>query len=361
MKPLQNRLFLGSLFLFLSLASVALYAQENATDFQKQAALFSQKCSKCHTVGKGDRVGPDLKNVHEQRERKWLLGFIRQPSSFLDTDPLAQELLKKYNNVRMPDLDLTTQEAETLVDYITVTSEGPVLEGSGEEFLVPETKQVPLPEEYKGISTHGLVLVILFAGLTLFFGLTSKKTSALTFLVLTLAISYWSFGGRKNHQYVGVQQGYEPVQPISYSHELHAGQLQISCLYCHHGAEKSAVAGVPSINVCMNCHNSIQKESPDLSKLKDIWESRKTDKPKVLEWVRVHRVPDFVYFNHQAHVQNNISCQECHGPIEKMERVRQASDLTMGTCVNCHRHEGQPAPSHWKRAQGPLDCTSCHQ
>ncbi len=335
-------------------------AQEEISDFQKQAALFSQKCSKCHTVGKGDRVGPDLKGVHQNRDRKWLLGFIRQPSLFLESDSIAVSLLSKYQGVRMPDLNLNSQEVDFLIEYIATASEGGALESTS-EILPPEKKQVVFPDEGLTVSPGGVVLTLLLWGSALVFKLRSKQTISLTLLFLSLGMAYWSFGGRHYHQLVGSQQGYEPQQPIEYSHKLHAGQLEISCLYCHHGAEKSATAGVPSVNVCMNCHRVIQKVSPELQKLNDIWATHNTKTPKTIEWIRVHRLPDFVYFNHQAHVQNNISCQECHGPVEEMDRIRQASDLSMGFCLNCHRHEGKPAPSHWKRAEGPQDCSSCHQ
>lgn len=335
-------------------------AQEEVSDFQKQAALFSQKCSKCHTVGKGDRVGPDLKGVHLSRDRKWLIGFIRQPSSFLDTDSVAKALLAKYQGVRMPDLNLTPQESDALIEYIATASEGGSIEGAL-EILRPEKKQVLLPDEGLSVSPTGVFLTFILWLSALILKLRSHSNLSLTTLILALAVAYWSFGGRHYHQLVGSQQGYEPEQPIQYSHKLHAGQLEISCVYCHHGAEKSATAGVPSVNVCMNCHQVIQKESPELKKLNDIWATRHTKTPKTIEWIRVHRLPDFVYFNHQAHIQNNISCQECHGPVEEMDRIRQASDLSMGFCLNCHRHEGKPAPSHWKRATGPQDCSSCHQ
>jgi hypothetical protein len=92
-----------------------------------------------------------------------------------------------------------------------------------------------------------------------------------------------------------------------------------------------------------------------------VWATRTGAQPRSIQWERVHNLPDFVTFNHQAHVQNGIQCQECHGPVETMTRMRQASDLSMGWCVNCHRHPGKAAPSHWKRSLGSLDCTACHQ
>lgn len=202
----------------------------------------------------------------------------------------------------------------------------------------------------------------------------------------------------------GTQTGYEPAQPIAFSHRLHAGELSVPCLYCHSAAEKSRYAGVPSANVCMNCHRFVpaafgairaedeqaKKEnraprrivSPEVQKLYDalaLGPDLKPDparQPKTIAWVKIHNLPDFVYFDHRPHVNAGVSCQACHGPVETMERVRQVSGLTMGWCVNCHRgvtraglngsFESAAAPF----AKGPMpvthrlnpsiDCKTCH-
>lgn len=164
---------------------------------------------------------------------------------------------------------------------------------------------------------------------------------------------------------VGVNQGYEPDQPIAYSHKIHAGDNQIPCLYCHFGAEQGRHAGVPPANVCMNCHNLIKTDSPEIEKIKEAIE-----KNQPIQWIKVHRLPDFVYFNHSQHVAvAKIVCQECHGPVERMTRMRQDQLLTMGWCIDCHRQrgvtepEGHPAErdesGNLKRIGG-LDCSKCH-
>jgi hypothetical protein len=147
------------------------------------------------------------------------------------------------------------------------------------------------------------------------------------------------------------QQGYEPAQPIPYSHALHAGEYQIPCQYCHFGAERSRHAGVPPLNVCMNCHSQVKKDAPDIEKIAT---AVKTGKP--IEWVRVHRLPDFAYFPHHAHIRAKIVCQTCHGPIQTMVRVRQVETMSMGWCLDCHRKteaEGQGL-------HPPTDCSACH-
>jgi len=185
----------------------------------------------------------------------------------------------------------------------------------------------------------------------------------------------------------GNQQDYEPPQPIEFSHRLHAGELQVSCLYCHSGAEKSRHAGIPAASACMNCHQSVtapfgairaeeeqaKKEgrkvrpivSPEIQKLYDalaLNEKRERDpqkQPRPIAWTKIHSVPDYVYFDHRAHVNKGISCQQCHGPVETMDRVRQQADLTMGWCVNCHR-QNSPGFNGAGKVNPLADCATCH-
>ena len=132
---------------------------------------------------------------------------------------------------------------------------------------------------------------------------------------------------------IGVQQGYAPDQPIPFSHKLHAGEYEIDCKYCHTGALRGKNAGIPSSNICMNCHNTIKNTSPEIQK---IYKAIETDTP--IQWVRVHNLPDLAYFNHSQHVVvAGLECQTCHGEIQEMEVVQQLSKLTMGWCIDCHR------------------------
>lgn len=141
--------------------------------------------------------------------------------------------------------------------------------------------------------------------------------------------------------------GYAPPQPIPFSHELHAGVRKIQCIYCHSNVDKSPHANIPSTQVCLNCHRVVKTDSPLIQK---ILESEATGKP--IQWIHVHVLPDFVYFNHQRHVQKGVSCDTCHGNIPGMARVEQVAPLNMGWCVNCHR---QP------QYQAPLNCNTCHR
>lgn len=141
--------------------------------------------------------------------------------------------------------------------------------------------------------------------------------------------------------------GYAPSQPIPFSHKLHAGDRKIQCLYCHSNVDKSAHANVPSSAVCMNCHRVVKTESPWIQKLTEMY-----DKNEPVQWVNVHVLPDYVYFNHQRHIQRGVSCETCHGNVAAMEKVEQVNPLTMGWCVSCHR---QP------ENQAPLNCNTCHR
>ncbi len=161
---------------------------------------------------------------------------------------------------------------------------------------------------------------------------------------------------------VGSNQGYEPDQPIAYSHKVHAGDNKIPCLYCHFGAEQGRHAGIPPANVCMNCHSKIKKDSPEIVKLREA-----IDKNQPIDWIKVHRLPDFAYFNHSQHVTANVPCQECHGPVETMTRMRQDQPLTMGWCISCHRERGIMPPEEHQdlnrdktKAIGGMDCAKCH-
>lgn len=126
--------------------------------------------------------------------------------------------------------------------------------------------------------------------------------------------------------------GYQPVQPVSFSHATHAGQLGLDCRYCHNAVEKSWYSNIPSSSTCMNCHNQVLKDDPRLALVRD---SAQSGVP--IPWVQIHRVPDFVYFNHSIHVNRGISCVECHGPINQMDEVYHFQPLSMTFCLDCHR------------------------
>ncbi|MEJ2595591.1 MAG: cytochrome c3 family protein, partial [bacterium] len=136
---------------------------------------------------------------------------------------------------------------------------------------------------------------------------------------------------------LGRQQYYQPEQPIWFSHKVHAGQNQIDCQYCHFTADKSLHAGIPPTQLCLNCHNQVRKgKITGETEIAKIYEA--IDNKKPIEWIKVHNLPDHVYFNHAQHVTvGKVECQECHGPVEKMDEIFQVNDLSMGWCIDCHR------------------------
>jgi len=164
---------------------------------------------------------------------------------------------------------------------------------------------------------------------------------------------------------VGIQQGYSPVQPIAFPHSVHAGKNKIPCLYCHYAARSSRHAGIPPASICMNCHKLLEKQTVEIEKLREAVQMQRP-----IKWIKIHNLPDFVYFNHSQHVLSGVQCQRCHGPIEQMDRVKQAAPLTMGWCLDCHRDRSGQAASTVRRVvinasrqttpASSLDCGSCH-
>jgi len=146
---------------------------------------------------------------------------------------------------------------------------------------------------------------------------------------------FWYYGTDKNFVV-----GYTPKQPVPYSHKLHAGDMGMDCRYCHWSVEKGAFAAVPPIQTCMNCHGgtsaSVKKDSTALEPIRQAWASN--DKP--VEWVQVHHLPNFVYFDHSAHLNAGVGCESCHGRVDQMQTVTQKKPLTMGWCLDCHRDPG---------------------
>ncbi|MEJ2049993.1 MAG: cytochrome c3 family protein [Calditrichota bacterium] len=189
-----------------------------------------------------------------------------------------------------------------------------------------------------------------------------------------LVFLLWYYGSPR---YTDV--GYQPEQPVPYSHKLHAGDLGLDCRYCHTDVERSAVANVPSVQTCMNCHRIIKTDSPKLEPVRQAWE---TGKP--IQWVRVHMLPDYAYFNHSAHVTAGVGCESCHGNVAQEEVIKQQKPLSMGWCLGCHRHPekslrpldevttmGWTPPKNQmefaarvmkeRNINPPTDCSGCHR
>ena len=191
-------------------------------------------------------------------------------------------------------------------------------------------------------------------------------------LLAPLAVWYWF-----SPEFTDV--GYQPEQPVEFSHRLHAGELEISCYYCHSTVERAAVATVPATRVCMNCHQLVARDKPSLEPVR---KSASSGQP--LQWVRVHKVPEYAYFPHAPHVRAGVGCSSCHGDVAQMDRVQQVEPLSMGWCLDCHRDAAphlraadeltdtawQPPADQAARAAKwmaeravapPVDCSGCHR
>lgn len=170
--------------------------------------------------------------------------------------------------------------------------------------------------------------------------MTREGKGILFVLVGLLALLPLMFA--RSSRAVGVN---EPHQPIDFFHSIHAGDKQIACGYCHGQTKQAAFAGMPSVELCMRCHRTIIPNHTEIQKLHAFWDEKKT-----IPWVRVNRLPGFVYFNHKAHINADVACESCHGDLRKMDRVRQTTPMNMGWCLDCHR-----------KRNAPTDCVTCHK
>jgi len=337
---------------------------------QAGQALFNANCKTCHKLDQR-YTGPALRGVTERRELDWAVNFIINSQLLIQSgDATANALYKEYNNIVMPSHEfLSEDDVMNLLSYIeygdkaeaattdaAATGEGAAAGGGG------------IPTEYLTIILVVLVFVLLLilvvlglivSVLTKYLNNSDKldeddkafinqkgdvkkllTSDGFIVIVTTIVLALVVKTAIDGIYGVGIQQGYAPSQPIAYSHQLHAGQYEIECQYCHTGVEIGKSANIPSANICMNCHMHIQNVggqegiSTEIAKLYDAY-----DNNKPIEWVRVHNLPDLAYFNHSQHVVvGGIECQTCHGPIEEMEVVYQHSALTMGWCIDCHRN-----------------------
>ena len=173
-------------------------------------------------------------------------------------------------------------------------------------------------------------------------------------VVAVFAITYYASYAERN------SIGYTPEQPVKFSHKLHAGSMQIDCKYCHTGVDKSRNASIPSVDICMNCHTLARTDKPEIQKLTSYY---KENKP--VEWKRIHMVPQFVYFNHSAHVNRKIDCVNCHGDVKSMEVVGQTNSFMMGACLSCHRQPEKKISNYEEikanLKKGPENCSACHR
>ncbi len=333
---------------------------------QDGEALFNANCKSCHSPGADKVIGPGLKDIEKRRNKEWLHSWIKNSAAVIKSgDAYAVKLFEDYNKVGMPAQNLSVAEIDAVLDYVKnykppvaaqpvqPVGEKPadkgfpwglliavgvliVLAGAfgrvqrGLAKAIRDKEGIPQPVAYKGKDAIKV------------WARSNKKFVA---IVLLLLVVWGSVDGWYALKGIGVTQGYQPEQPIKFSHKIHAGDNGIQCLYCHSGAEKSKHANIPSVNVCMNCHKYI-KQGPvtgteEIAKIYAAagWDgSAYSGQQKPVQWVRVHNLPDLAYFNHSQHVVvGKIECQKCHGEVQTMDVVKQDQPLTMGWCIECHR------------------------
>ncbi|HAZ14099.1 MAG: hypothetical protein A2X86_02965 [Bdellovibrionales bacterium GWA2_49_15] len=294
-----------------------------------QDMFFS--CARCHSIGKGKLIGPDLSDVQARHEEAWLIEFIQSSTSMIERgDKVALELFLANKKLPMPDHDFTREETQALLRYIAAESKKLK---ANPKFLDNDFSLAPHSTNWLAILAISLLLLAL---VDLFFT-KFLKYRGLHFLVILLSLAL--IGRILNEEAVtlGNSLGYEPDQPIKFSHKLHAGENKISCAYCHTSVYESKHASIPPATLCLNCHNLIRTGAntgeAEIEKIHEAVESGKS-----VKWVRVYNLPDHVFFSHAQHVQvGKVKCDKCHGDLTQMGRVQQVTDLSMGWCVNCHR------------------------
>lgn len=351
-------------------AVLCLFASQvvNGQSIELGESLYSSNCASCHYLGPESKklIGPGLgAHTLDEHPREWLYKWIKNSNALIESgDERAIAVYEEYNKVAMTAFPyFSNEDIDNILAYI---QEGPA------EVVVEDTE--PDFEENSSSDSMTILFFILFTLLVFIIVLSRLKnvlkelkgeetqnlfTSTLIWfksnpsfivLLIILGLSYGCRSAWDGLLNVGVQQGYQPEQPIAFSHKIHAGENGVDCNYCHSGARDSKSAGVPSANVCMNCHTYInegrsEEGTQEISKIYEAIGFDPETKTYIegyeqipIEWIRIHNLPDLAYFNHSQHVNaGGVECQTCHGPIEEMEVVAQHSTLTMGWCIDCHR------------------------
>jgi cytochrome c2 len=342
-----------------------------ATSQPNGEEIFRTNCAQCHAVGEKVIVGPGLKFSTQDRPRDWLHKWVRNSQALVKSgDPWAVEVFNQYNKVIMPNFNLTDEEIDALFAYVDAEN--------AREAAAPTAAFADQPLQ-EGPENIGLILIIAASVLALLIYVLSRVNTILNkvwrekqglpepvpvpfgrrmgnwvnshkkhvAVIILLLLIFGMKAGWDGLMTIGIHQGYQPNQPIDFSHKIHAGDNQIDCQYCHSSAAKGKTAGIPSANVCMNCHKFIQ-EGPltgttEIQKIYDALDydpATQTYGPdqKPIIWTKVHNLPDLAYFNHAQHVTvGKVECQTCHGGIQEMGVAMQAAPLTMGWCLDCHR------------------------
>lgn len=346
----------------------------NKVTAQDGKALFNANCASCHKMDK-DLTGPALMGVHDRWNNDKLLSlWVKNWNKAVASGDAYAVKIKDWSPSSMTVFEGTLSDAQ--IDAIL----GYIKAWKPEAKPTAAAAGAPAEEGDNTLLFGILTLILAVISFTLLQVNASLKKMAdektgepvvepVPFwrnkaYIATLTVILFCVGGyltSKGAMALGRSKDYTPTQPIFYSHKVHAGANQVNCLYCHGGAEQGKHANIPSVNVCMNCHKAINEyvKGPKLydeegnevdgtAEIQKLYKYAGFDpanaaawdpsKAKPIEWVKIHNLPDHVYFNHSQHVKaGKVACQTCHGEIQKMDEVKQFSDLSMGWCINCHR------------------------
>ncbi|MBL7852384.1 MAG: c-type cytochrome [Cyclobacteriaceae bacterium] len=399
------------------LLSFSLQAQDIPTDpaiISAGEALFNGNCKTCHRV-KQKLVGPALAGVETRVPSiQWIYDWVRNPAKVIASgDEYANKIYAEYNKSQMTAFsNYKDEQILSILAYIKAEAakvDAPAAPAAGTATAGGGSS---VPSTYIDTILIGMVVILVLLVIILALILNALRkflnqrdlseedreqvNSPITFGSITTSpgfvflvvfiVGVVAFKSVIDGLYsIGVQQGYEPKQPIAFSHKIHAGQYEIECKYCHTGALKGKQANIPSPNICMNCHSQIkQGTNTGTGEIAKIYAAVGFDPDtqtysgvtKPIEWVRIHNLPDLAYFNHSQHVNvAGVTCQTCHGPVEQMDVVKQYSLLTMGWCIDCHRktdvntkgnaYYDKLVELHNNKAFkveeiGGLECVKCH-
>jgi mono/diheme cytochrome c family protein len=410
-------------FIFALLFTTITHAADapSAANIADGGKLFKANCAVCHSLGSNKITGPGLQGVTDRVPspyQDWMLKWIKNNAALRKSgDAYANKVFADNNGTAMTVFEgaLTDDQIKNIIAYIAnppqETAASPVQGASNTEGAAKAEEQ-----QHPGLIlllVIGVLLILIVvlrsvrksllavaheknglpAPADLGFWKETKlwvRTHKVHFAVINIfLVAVFCTYGWEYLWGIDVTPGYHPSQPINFRHDIHAGQNGIACIYCHSGAEKGKVAGIPTLNVCMNCHRGIQGSTPEFQKeIAKIYDAVGWDpqaaaytKPQhPLEWNRVHALPDFAYFNHSQHVVvGKLDCKNCHGDVASFTTDKQFAPLTMGWCIDCHRNtpvqmagNGYYAKLHevlmkqdstrkiTEADMGGLECAKCH-
>ena len=347
-------------------------AQEVDPGVERGKKLYKSNCAACHKM-EGKLIGPELFKIGDKYEAEWLKAWIKDNIALVASGDKLAKTASEYSPIAMtPFPHLSDQDLDDLLKYFAIGDDKKVAATSITSAKDDEIFNKP---SFGVLPTLGITIAVFLALVLIVASTTNKKTVEgeestgsmlktlifnpfLRFLVLIFVLlgGAWLLFGFLFQ--IDLNEGYQPIQPIAFSHAIHAGDNKIDCQYCHSSAKNSKTSGVPSANVCMNCHKSISEYNGELfgdhtkedldNEIQKIYDAVGWDKEnlayiegaeqKPIEWIRIHNLADFAYYNHSQHVTvAGLECQKCHGPVEEMHDVYQFSPLTMDWCITCHR------------------------